>query len=193
MSDASVPCPTASGLKFERPKGGRVISAPTFMHLISEEVARAWRYDRMLSVALAKIDPMDRPVDVAGPLTGHEIGQAVLDRLSTNLRAPDKIGLLGPGEFGLLLPEATSRHARIATERLRELLAQTPLCARGLDFDATVSIGTASLTHRVRSAEQLLMTARLEWRRAQSLGGNCVAAAIQPSPQTGQFRSSEMH
>ncbi len=193
MSKTSIPRQAVSGLQFERPQGGRVISAAAFMNLTNEEVARAWRYDRILSVALAKIDPMDRPVDDAAPLNGQEISQAVLQCLSANLRAPDKVGLLGPGEFGLLLPETTPRHARIATERLRDQLAQTTLTARGVAFEVTLSIGTASLTHRVRSAEQLLMSARQEWRRAQSQGGNCVAAALPPSPQTGHARSAEMH
>ena len=193
MSDASIPRFVASNLLSKRPKGGRVVDAATFMNLVGEEVARAWRYDRMLSVALAKIDPMDRPVGEAAPLTVEEISLAVLDCLSANLRAPDKIGPLGPGEFGLLLPETTPRQARIATERLRDHLSLTPLRKRGIMFEVTLSIGTASLTHRVRSAEQLLLTARQEWRRARSRGGNCVAVALPPSGQTGHVRSAEMH
>ena len=147
----------------------------------------------MLSVALAKVDPMDRAVDEAAPLTAEEISLAVLECMSADLRAPDKIGPLGLGEFGLLLPETTPRNARIVTERLRDHLTQTPLRMRGIAFEATLSIGTASLTHRVRTAEQLLMTARQEWRRARSRGGNCVAVALPPSPQTGHVRSAEMH
>ena len=176
-----------------RLEGGRIVAPRTFFALIADEVARAWRYDRRLSVALARIDPMNRPGHPGAVLSASEIEITLLDHLATDLRAPDKIALIGSGELGLLFPEATERHVRNAAQRLCSRVAETLFRVRDLTFQVTLSIGTASLNHRVRSAEQLMMAARQERRRAYSQGGNGVSSAVPIRAQSGHVRSAEMH
>lgn len=163
------------------------------MALVSDEVTRAWRYDRMFSIALARIDPIDCPEGDGVDLKPAEIELTLLEFLAGQIRAPDKIALLGSGEYGILFPETNAWQACIAAQRLCEGAAATTFRAGGRVFDVTLSIGAATLSHHMRSAEQLLLAARQEWRSARSLGGNRIAATPPAIGRTGYPRSGELH
>ena len=175
----------------ERPRGGRMLAPTDFMITLADEVERAWRYDRVLSVGVGMIDRMDRP---AGARFGAvEVESAVIERLRAGLRAPDRLAAFGSGEIAVLLPEANLRHAHGALARICADISGTPFEIEGAVFDASLSLGTASLDHRVRTPHRLLVAARQEWRRAVAGGGNRVCAATPERTSTRHYRSAELH
>ena len=176
-----------------RTRGARPVTASVFLATAEDEVARAWRYDRMLSVALARIDEMARPAGPGAQLKAADVELAVLAATCSMLRVPDRVALVGAGELAILLPETGARQAHAVMERLCEHLAAQRFDRDGVRFGATLSIGTASLTHRVRTARQMLMAARHERRRAQAGGGNCVMSRPPARPATPQVRNAGLH
>lgn len=176
-----------------RTRGARPVTAPVFLATAEDEVTRAWRYDRMLSVALARIDEMARPGGSGPRLKTVDVELAVLGATCSMLRAPDRVALVGAGELAILLPETGARQTHAVMERLREHVAAQQFDIGGVRFGATLSIGAASLTHRVRSARQMLMAARHERRRAQAGGGNCVMSPPPTRPATAQVRDAGLH
>lgn len=78
---------------------------------------------------------------------GHPAGDAALRHFATvvnsALRSSDVFGRYGGEEFVVLMPGATPQDARMAAERLRALVAGTPIVFEGQEIRLTVSIGIA--------------------------------------------------
>ena len=160
-------------LEAERDRGVRLdsvtglLSARAFRGRLSEEVDRARRYQRALSVAVVSIDDFDRLELHHGFRAGDQLLGTVARRLSTSTRSHDLVGRIGQAEFGLLLPDTDARNAVPSLERLLvelELVGDGPIKAAG------ASMGIAVLA-RDMSAEGLLANARLACQNAQGSGG----------------------
>lgn len=79
---------------------------------------------------------------------GHAAGDFVLTetarRLSDNLRGIDMLSRHGGEEFLAALPDTTAEEARIAAERLRRIVADTPFAPPGQPpLPVTLSVGVA--------------------------------------------------
>ena len=168
-----------------------MVAAADFMLAIGDEVARAWRYDRVLSVGVGMIGPMDRPP--GADFGAAEIQDAVVECLRAGLRVPDRIASFGTGEITILLPEANTRQAGAALNRLCAHVAAEQFELNGVAFTVSVSLGAAGLTHRIRTAQRLLVAARQQWRAAAAAGGNRCVAAVPDRVASRQIRSAELH
>ncbi len=175
----------------ERPRGGRLLTPADFMLAVGDEVARAWRYDRMLSVAVGMIDPMARPE--RADFGGAEIEAAIVELMRAELRVADRIASFGTGEIAMLTPEANIRQAHVAMTRICLAVEGELFDLRGVQFRASVSIGVAGLTHKIRTAQRMLVSGRQEWRRAVAAGGNRACAATIDRSHARQIRSAELH
>ncbi len=101
---------------------------------------------------------------------GHGAGDAVLvevvRRLSLSLRPDDLVGRLGGEEFAVLLPGTNEEGARLAAERCRRRIADTPIDCGEVGLDITTSIGGAtrcglgSLEAMLREADEALYVAK---------------------------------
>jgi diguanylate cyclase (GGDEF)-like protein len=60
-----------------------------------------------------------------------------------HLRADDILGRFGGEEFVILLPETNLNHARQIAERLRRMIAETPIETEIGPIHTTISIGVA--------------------------------------------------
>lgn len=144
---------------------------------ITEEVERARRTQRPLSVLLMDLDLFKNVNDAHG----HEIGDVVLrlfaDRVRTLVRRVDILIRRGGEEFLLLMPSTSLDHAAEAAERIRAALAEQPLpVAMGLDITQTVSIGVATWNGS-ETGDALQRRADLAMYRAKQLGRNQVQLA----------------
>lgn len=79
---------------------------------------------------------------------GHAVGDAVLaevaTRLRDNLRPPDLIARIGGEEFLAVLPDTTLSQAKIAAERLRQVIEERAVdVVGGPQVSVTMSIGLA--------------------------------------------------
>jgi diguanylate cyclase (GGDEF)-like protein len=89
--------------------------------ILADEDARIHRYQRLATVVLIELDGLDAFVSVLGQPAGDRVLVAVADTLKRHARSSDHVARLGPGRFGLLLPETGEVEAVNLTERLRSL------------------------------------------------------------------------
>ncbi len=147
-----------------------------FIEIAENELARAVRFDKALSLLMLDIDHFKQVNDTYG----HKTGDLVLQKLSEicrgTLRTIDIIGRLGGEEFAILLPETNDIQALDAAERLRAALAaaQVPL-GNGEELRFTASFGIATLNQQDSDIDTLLNLADHALYEAKSKGRNRVA------------------
>src|ERR1700685_2731475 len=155
----------AKGLRLDAVTG--LLSARAFRGRLSEEVDRARRYQRLLSLAIVSIDDFGTLELRHGFKAGDELLGAVARRLAATTRSHDQMGRIGQAEFGILLPDTEAESAIPSLERL---LVELEVIGEGAIRAAGASMGVAAL-ERGMSAEGLLANARLACSHAQDSGG----------------------
>jgi two-component system, cell cycle response regulator len=147
---------------------------------LPDEIVRARRYGRPLSVIMCDIDHFKRVNDTFG----HQAGDAVLQHFATGLRQlvrtnVDWVARYGGEEFIVVLPETTMEGASSAAERLREHVEGLVISFEGRDIRITASFGVAG-RDRVSGAdlrpETLIADADTCLYRAKDEGRNRVIA-----------------
>jgi diguanylate cyclase (GGDEF)-like protein len=144
----------------------------TFDETLHRELSRAARHDEDVSLLLIDIDYFKRVNDEHG----HQMGDAVLRRISAVLRAhareSDLVARYGGEEFALVLPHTPGDVAQEAAERLRAAVeADTDEPA------VTVSIGVASFPAHGRDPDSLIAEADAALYRSKTDGRNRVTGA----------------
>ncbi|MFN6953302.1 MAG: PleD family two-component system response regulator [Acetobacteraceae bacterium] len=124
---------------------------------------------------------------------GHPVGDAVLrevaERLRAHVRASDVVARLGGEEFLVVAVGAIGDQGAVVGERLREVIAGTPIRAGGEDLAVTVSIGVAEAPAG-GSADGLMKRADDALYRAKRMGRNRVEVDQPPGPGTRKSASS---
>jgi two-component system cell cycle response regulator len=120
----------------------------SFQERLEQEVDRAMRYHRPLSLIMIDVDHFKQYNDTHGHLQGDRILVEVAHALKTLSRASDIVARYGGEEFALILPETDKANAENLGRRLREYVAQhTFPGAEHLPARAvTISVGIASYT-----------------------------------------------
>jgi diguanylate cyclase (GGDEF)-like protein len=117
---------------------------------------------------------------------GHAVGDLVLKHLSTllhgGMREVDRLARFGGEEFLVLLPGLTLAEAHPVAERLRALVAGTPLTEAGASIPVSVSIGIAEWGGAHEDLSRLLVRADAALYQAKQHGRDRVALAEAPSP-----------
>lgn len=161
-----------------------VLSRRGWMAALENELRRARRFGASVSLLLVDIDHFKHINDSYG----HAAGDLVLSSLSRvfklNVRTIDSIGRLGGDEFAILLPGTGLDGARIAAEKIRASIGQTPIDFGPVGTAITVSIGVAMRTQDDDDGEQLLADADAALYRAKENGRNCIASVsvLEPVP-----------
>jgi diguanylate cyclase (GGDEF)-like protein/putative nucleotidyltransferase with HDIG domain len=172
-------------LEAERVRGLRLdsvtglLSARAFRGRLSEEVDRARRYHRSLSVAVISIDDFGTLELHHGFKAGDDLLATVARRLAGATRSHDLVGRTGQAEFGLQLPDTDAYSSLPGLERL---LVELELVGEGTIQAAGASMGVAALD-RGMSAEGLLASARLACQNAQGSGGGRAVLATPPAAE----------
>ena len=89
--------------------------------ILADEDARINRYGRPATIVILELDGLDRLVAALGHEAGDRVLPAVADALSRHARGADHIARLGPGRFGVLLPETGEVEAVNYVERVRQV------------------------------------------------------------------------
>ena len=168
---ATLEAEVARGVRIDGVTG--LLSARAFRGRLAEEITRARRYQRVLSLAIVAIDDFAAIETVHGFKTSDELLAAIGMRLSQLTRAHDLVGRTGPAEFAILLPETDAVDARAGLARLVveiEALAEATVSGVG------ASIGIAAF-ERGLSAEGMIAGARRACEHAQRSGGGQTALA----------------
>ncbi len=134
----------------------KIYNRRRFFELAELEFDRSRRYGSPVSVIMMDIDHFKRVNDSFG----HAVGDAVLEKLAglcaKSLREVDVFARYGGEEFVILLPETTSEEAHLTAERIRQLVARTPIDLEEHSLNVTMSFGIADLDETCRNIEELL-------------------------------------
>jgi diguanylate cyclase (GGDEF)-like protein len=141
-----------------------------FHQRLEEEIKRSARYGRCLSLALLDIDHFKLVNDRHGHRAGDETLRAIAEHVRSHARETDVVGRVGGEELAWLMPESDLPGAAHAAERLRSVVAATPMAHVGR---VTVSIGVAEL-ETDGSAGDLFGAADAAMYRAKEAGRNRV-------------------
>lgn len=143
--------------------------------ILRRDIARTRRNGQDISVLLLDVDRFKLVNDTLGHLAGDEVLCAVATRIDDAMRAGDACCRFGGEEFVVILPDTQADGAMVVAERLRALIADTPMVTRGGTVHCTVSIGVAALSFcGSKDAEALLHAADMAMLTAKRAGRNRV-------------------
>lgn len=150
---------------------------------LSEEIVRAVRYRKQLSVLMLDLDDFKLVNDTFGHVYGDRVLAHVAERIRSTLRASDVGGRYGGDEFAVILPETGRDEAVRVAERILEALRVSPFAAEGRSpFPVGASIGISTHPDDGRTATDLISVADLGLYDAKDAGGG-VALPGQLAPE----------
>lgn len=165
---------------------------------LDEEIERAKRYSKRVSLIMVDIDDFKRFNDTQGHIAG-DVALAEIGRVMASVvREVDLVARYGGEEFSVVLPETDAPGAFVAAEKVREAVSNHLFA----DADGkrtcgmTVSLGVATFPAHARDKETLLREADDALYRAKHGGKNRVRTPIrrpgdpdetdsQPTDETG--------
>jgi diguanylate cyclase (GGDEF)-like protein/PAS domain S-box-containing protein len=149
-----------------------------FYTLLDEELLRAGRFGRPLSLLMIDIDFFKRVNDTHG----HQAGDAILKGLSVLLeqqaRAIDRVCRYGGEEIAVILLETNADTVPRIAERLRVSVEREPFdIGSGNHLHITISIGVATFPMQADSPQALVSSADQALYLAKKAGRNQVRVA----------------
>ena len=149
---------------------------------LHEEISRANRSGRPLSLIYVDLDKFKRVND----LHGHQMGNDVLHRvgrvLKSSARDTDLVGRLGGDEFLVILPDTYSEQAQIVADRFCQALRTLRYRSReGIEIDyLRLSAGVAEYPRHAEDIDGLLSCADHAMYAAKKSGGDTFRVAPIP-------------
>ncbi|HEX2657814.1 MAG TPA: diguanylate cyclase [Polyangia bacterium] len=147
--------------------------------LLKEEMTRAQRHQRPLSLLMVDIDHFKRVNDTYGHQVGDRAIREVARLVLECVRALDRAARYGGEELAVILPETSDSDAAIVAERIRTRVAAHPLSTT-LDENGaciitlTVSVGVSTFVATSNgSVERLIGEADGALYAAKQRGRNC--------------------
>ncbi len=149
-----------------------------FMERLQDEMERASRYDRALSLVFIDLDGFKEVNDIQGHLQGDQVLKDIGKILCSCFRENDIVCRYGGDEFVVLLPEATAPMALQAGEKLVAAVKTykfSSIKTPPEPVPVTVSVGVSTLTPDY-SADDFLQAADIALFKAKRQGKNGVAS-----------------
>ena len=145
-----------------------------FHRRAEEEISRALRHHRRVSLLMIDVDDFKSVNDTGGHPAGDALLSTIGAVLRSNARASDVVGRLGGDEFAVLMPETEPSEALALADRIRWDLQSTG------QVSATLSIGVTGLRSVSPSAEQMLRDADRALYRVKDAGGDAALLLAEP-------------
>ena len=160
------------------PKTG-LFNARYFASALSEELGRAERFERPLSLIMADLDLLREINNTYGHLAGDAVLKGIAEVFRAELRHYDVPARFGGEEFSILLPETPPEQAMEIAERIRRAVAEKlyDVETSSEPIRATVSIGVAGYPKDAQDPNALIHQADLAVYRAKLQGRNRVLGA----------------
>src|ERR687887_836415 len=157
------------------PKTG-LFNSRHFATALAEELGRAERFERPLSLIMVDLDLLRDINNSYGHLAGDAVLKGIAEVFRAQLRHYDVPARFGGEEFSILLPETPPEEAFEIAERIRRAVAATPFDVETSSepIRATVSIGVAGYPKDAHDANELIHQADLAVYRAKLQGRNRV-------------------
>lgn len=111
------------------------------LHLLRAELERGTRSGKQTGILLIDVDHFKKVNDTYGHLSGDAVLRKAASRISIGLRSYDVVGRYGGEEFLVVLSQCDEAVLRHLAERIRQVVAESPIAAEGFEIPVTVSIG----------------------------------------------------
>ncbi|MDQ6786290.1 MAG: diguanylate cyclase [Acidobacteriota bacterium] len=137
---------------------------------LTEEIRRSDRPGFQMSIIMIDVDDFKSYNDSFSHPEGDKALKIVAQCLRETLRGADVAARVGGEEFSILLPQTTSADAQIIAERIRERVDAADFPNRNV----TVSVGVASCSQHIYTAEDIIQAADDALYEAKRRGRNNV-------------------
>ena len=151
-----------------------------FFETAEREYKRAKRYQQNIALLCIDIDYFKQVNDTYGHAAGDEVLRAFSCLCMQLLRPSDLFARLGGEEFVALLPSTDLSGAMQLAERLRAVVADTPIQAGDTQLAISASFGCAAFTAAASNLTELLSAADEALYRAKRAGRDRVVGSAQP-------------
>lgn len=145
---------------------------------LDAQVQRSRRSNEPFVVMMLDLDHFKRINDQHGHAVGDLALKHVSQLLHRAMREGDTLARFGGEEFVMMMPGAALLHAEPVAERLRELLAASPLIHGAMRAPLSVSIGVAQWRGGEDDVSRLLSRADAALFQAKVQGRNRVVTAM---------------
>jgi two-component system cell cycle response regulator len=148
------------------------------LHILTQELSRAGREEKCVSVIMADIDYFKKINDTYGHLAGDAVLRSIAGKMHSLMRSYDFIGRYGGEEFLVILPECCLECAVGFAERLRLCVGTDSVDTSEGMIPVTISFGVAANSKdRKKDADSLVKAADAALYRAKEKGRNRVEVA----------------
>ncbi|HKV28412.1 MAG TPA: diguanylate cyclase [Candidatus Acidoferrales bacterium] len=155
-----------------------VASRDAAFEFLVRELARAYRENKPVGVALADLDHFKAVNDKYGHIAGDLVLQEVARRMTKCVRSYDCVGRYGGEEFLMIFPTSTEEGIVRLAERMRKALEAKPVRTPEGDIAITASFGVSVIRSSVQNdVNELLRTVDAALYRAKRTGRNRVELA----------------
>lgn len=142
-----------------------------------DEVERARRYNRPLSLIMLDLDKLKRINDTFGHSTGDQVLKMTADVIRNEVRSVDVAARIGGDEFLVLLPEADLQAASRVAKRVCSRISEME-CG---EARISVSAGVVQWSSELASAEDFLQVVDQAMYQAKRAGGQRMFV-LSPAP-----------
>lgn len=131
---------------------------------LSEELERAKRYSKLLTIMILDLDNFKQFNDYNGHVRGDILLKNIAVLLKDSIRKPDFIARYGGDEFVIVMPETDKNMAHILAERLKEILLQYNFTnlANMTNEKISFSVGIAVFPDEANNIDELIKKADIE-------------------------------
>jgi diguanylate cyclase (GGDEF)-like protein/putative nucleotidyltransferase with HDIG domain len=160
------------------PKTG-LFNARHFAAELREELSRAGRFERPMSIIMVDLDLLRDINNAYGHLAGDAVLSGIAEIFRKQLRHYDVPARFGGEEFAILLPETGPEQAMEIAERIRRAVADERFHVETSSepIRATISLGVAAYPKDGADSNELIHQADLAVYRAKLQGRNRVLSA----------------
>lgn len=151
-----------------------------FLERLIEELGRAKRYGREISLAILDVDFFKQVNDTFGHLEGDRVLKDLARLLREDHRFCDLSARIGGEEFAVILPETDAQGAYIYGERIRSNVASHRFLVKTRDdleasHNLTISVGLCHAPANMKnlSVDSLMSIADRALYQAKDKGRNC--------------------
>jgi diguanylate cyclase (GGDEF)-like protein len=152
-----------------------------FAECVEREQQQSLRSHTPWCVMLMDLDKFKSVNDTYGHMAGDAVLVEFANRAKSVLRSGQVLARYGGEEFAMLCSQATIEDARTVAERIREVVAATPVVFESQLIRMTVSIGIASFDHNhpvtipqlLAQADEMLYHAKQSGRNQVQFARDC--------------------
>ena len=157
----------------------------SFEQFIAQEFAAALASGGPISLLMIDVDHFKKVNDQFGHPIGDQVLKVLGQVLRTVARPMDMAARYGGEELALIMPNTPKAAAAAVAEKIRRAVSTKPMVFGTVSVPVTVSIGVASMEHRLPFKEitHFVKAADLAVYAAKHLGRNCVKVFSAGKPE----------